>query len=197
VDAVVAQVRRRRPELDVTVGYLDHGPPSITDAVDADCIGVPLLLTSGYHVRVDLPAQSTNATVAKAIGPDPALAQALAGRLGEAGYDDRSPVVLAAAGSSDDRALDDVRAMASHLAELLDVEVTAAFVASGSPRLDETRARAVSSYLLAPGAFHDAVRASGAHVVSAPLGAHPVVADLVLARYDAVRGQTPGRTAPA
>jgi len=43
--------------------------------------------------------------------------------------------------------------------------------------------------------FHDAVVAAGAAVTSAPIGAHPAVADIVLKRYDA--GQVPGRTAPA
>ncbi|MDQ1686146.1 MAG: hypothetical protein QOC82_2883, partial [Frankiaceae bacterium] len=46
-------------------------------------------------------------------------------------------------------------------------------------------------YLLAPGVFHDAAVASGAAIVSAPLGAHPALAELVLARYDAALTRTP------
>ena len=57
-------------------------------------------------------------------------------------------------------------------------------------------AEVVSSYLLAPGAFHDLAVAGGAPVVSQPIGDHPVVAQLLLTRYDAAR-QVPGRTAPA
>jgi hypothetical protein len=55
----------------------------------------------------------------------------------------------------------------------------------------------VSSYLLAPGAFYDQAFTTHAQVVSAPIGAHSVVAEIVLARYDAAIGQVPGRMAPA
>jgi sirohydrochlorin ferrochelatase len=201
VQSVAARVRLLRPLLEVRVGYLEHGPPAVGD-VAADGVLVPLLLASGYHVLRDLPAQAPGAVVSAPVGPDERLATALADRLREAGYDEPSPVVLAAAGSSDDRALDDVRIAARQLADLLGVEVAAAFVSAGSPRVAEaiaaTPAAAVASYLVAPGAFHDAVVATGASVVSAPIGDHPLVADVVLDRYDqCVLGQPPGRTAPA
>jgi len=187
VQAVAARVRRLRPQLEVRVGYLEHGPPTVAD-VAADGVLVPLLLASGFHVWRDLPAQAPDAAVTAAVGPDERLAGALAERLREAGYDGGGPVVLAAAGSSDERALDDVRAAARQLATRLGVEVTPAFVSAGSPRLDEALAAtsrvAVASYLVAPGAFHDAVVATGAGVVSAPIGDHPAVADVVLSRYD-------------
>jgi len=196
VDSVAAQTRQLRPALAVRIGYLDHGPPWIADVTDDRCVVVPLLLARGYHVRVDIPEQAPSATVAEAVGPDPLLARALIERLQQAGYDGAEPVVLAGAGSSDDEALADVRAMAAHLADRLGVEVTAAFVSAGSPLLSEVSPRVVASYLLAPGAFHDAVGTAGARVVSAPIGDHPVVARLVLARYDAAT-QVPGRMAPA
>jgi len=195
VESIAAQTRELRPALDVRVGYLDHGPPFIADVADARCVVVPLLLARGYHVRSDIPEQAPSSTIAEAVGPDPLLARALVDRLKEAGYDGAEPVVLAAAGSSDDEALADVRAMADHLADRLHVAVTAAFVSAGSPLLSEVSPRVVASYLLAPGAFHDAVGTAGAQVVSAPIAAHPVVARLVLARYDAA--QVPGRIAPA
>lgn len=196
VEAVAQQVRALRAGVDVRIGYLDHGPPSITDVVEARCVVVPLLLSGGYHVRIDIPAQAAGCVLAAPLGPDPLLAIALADRLTEAGYDGSSPVVLAAAGSSDERALDDARAVAGFLAERLGVEVTAAFVSAGSPRVADVGATVMSSYLLAPGSFHDAVGSAGADVVSAPVGDHPVVARLVLARYDEAT-QVPGRTAPA
>ena len=196
VSSIAAQVRRLRPDLDVRVGYLEHGPTLLAEVVDAGCVVVPLLLTSGYHVRVDIPAQVSGVTIAIAVGPDAALAIALADRLFEAGYDGRGAVVLAAAGSSDPRANTEVNDAARHLAARLDVDVTCAFLSASSPRLDEVNPQVVSSYLLAPGAFHDAAIATNAPLVSAPLGAHPVLAELVLARYDAA-AQVPGRTAPA
>ena len=199
VQAVAARVRELRPQLEVRVGYLEHGPPSVPD-VASDGVLVPLLLASGFHVLRDLPSQAPGSMVSPAVGPDDRLAIALRDRLHEAGYDGTAPVVLAAAGSSDERALDDVRTAASQLADVLDVDVTAAFVSAGSPSLAEalaaTPGAAVASYLVAPGAFHDAVAATGASIVSAPMGDHPAVAEVVLSRYDEL-GQPPGRTAPA
>ena len=187
VEAVAARVRAMRPDIDVRIGYLEHGPPHVADVATGGVL-VPLLLASGYHVRVDLPAQAPGGQVARAVGPDERLATALAGRLRQAGYAGGAPVVLAAAGSSDDSALEDVRVAAHQLSTVLDVEVTAAFVSAGSPRLADVVASsppvAVSSYLVAPGAFHDTVAASGAAIVAEPIGDHPAVADVVLSRYD-------------
>lgn len=177
------------------VGYLDHGPPAIADVVDESCVVVPLLLSGGYHVRVDIPDQASGRVITDAVGPDPLLAVALADRLRAVGYDGAEPVVLAAAGSSDERALDDVRTVAGFLATHLGVEVTTAFVSGGMPRLSGISPQVLASYLLAPGMFHDAVAAAGAAVTSAPIGAHPVIAQIVLARWDSA--QVPGRTAPA
>jgi hypothetical protein len=72
-------------------------------------------------------------------------------------------------------------------------------VSAGKPRLGDLRPRAVASYLLAPGRFADTVAACGAAVVAQPIGAHRVLAEIVLDRYlEAVgAGQPPGRTAPA
>jgi sirohydrochlorin ferrochelatase len=193
--AVAARVRSLRPGLEVAVGYLEHGPP-LESALAPGCVVVPLLLSSGFHVRVDLPAQAPGATVSRAVGPDARLTAALVDRLREAGYDGTAPVVLAAAGSADERSLDDVRTAAAMLAEALGSPVEAAFVSAGSPRLADLSPVAVASYLLAPGAFQDAVQGCGAQVVGAPIGDHPAVADVVLARYDEA-AQVPGRTAPA
>jgi sirohydrochlorin ferrochelatase len=198
VDAVAEQVRALRHGLDVAVGYLEHGPPSLPDVVEPGCVVVPLLLSSGFHVRTDIPEQAPGVTVAAAVGPDPALTDALADRLREAGWDGSGPLVLAAAGSSDERALDDVRRAAGLLGDRLGVEVGVGLVSAGEPRLADLSPTAVASYLIAPGAFHDAVRAGGAPVIAKPIGAHPAVAGIVLRRYDDVlAAQTPGRTAPA
>jgi len=193
VEEIAASVRRRRPELDVTIGYLDHGPPHVEDVADA--VVVPLLLSAGFHVRVDLPARAPRATITTAVGPDPLLCLALADRLALAGYDGSAPATLVAAGSADERSLDDVRRQAAMLAAHLGVEVRAAFLSAGEPRVDALEPDVVASYLLAPGVFHDKLAAAGATVLSAPLGAHPALADVLLNRYD--DAQVPGRTAPA
>jgi sirohydrochlorin ferrochelatase len=180
----------------VRVGYLEHGPPHVGDVVEPGVVVVPLLLTSGYHVRVDLPAQAADVTQAAAIGPDPRIAVALGQRLREAGYDS-GPVTLAAAGSADLRALADVSAAATQLAEVIGAPVRAAFVSAGEPRLADVAPQVVSTYLLAPGLFADKVAACGARIVAEPLRAHPLLAEIVLDRYSTARGQPPGRIAPA
>jgi sirohydrochlorin ferrochelatase len=176
-------VRALRPGVSVSIGLLDHGPPYVSD-VRPGTVAVPLLLSSGYHVRVDLPAQAPHAVVTAAVGPDPRLCVALADRLAEAGYGGAGAVVLAAAGSADARSRADVATQGRLLAEHLGVGVTVAYVAAGEPKLADVEADVVATYLLAPGHFHDAIRACGATVVGAPLGDHPALAEVVLARYD-------------
>jgi sirohydrochlorin ferrochelatase len=94
-------------------------------------------------------------------------------------------VVLAAPGSADPSAIGDVETAAAQLAGILDVPVSAAYVSAGAPALTEVTAVAVASYVLAPGHFAAQIAACGAAIVSAPIGADPRVAELILARYDA------------
>jgi sirohydrochlorin ferrochelatase len=171
VSALTALVRERRPSLDVRAGYLEHGPPHLPDVVSPDAVVVPLLLSSGYHVRVDIPRQAPGCVVAGAMGPDPRIATVLARRLREAGW------------------AEDVAVAGRQLAEQLGQPVTVGFVAAGRPRLVDLPApAAVASYLLAPGQFQDAVARCGAAVVAEPLGAAPELAEVVLDRYDAAVG---------
>ena len=91
----------------------------------------------------------------------------------------------------------DARAQAALLAAHVGAPVRAAFASAGQPAVDEAVAAltaraggpvAVASYLLAPGVFHDRLRASGAAWVSAPLGDHPAVAGLIVERFRYVTG---------
>jgi sirohydrochlorin ferrochelatase len=187
--AVVAdladQVRRTRPDLDVRVGYLEHGPPHLREVAGAGTVVVPLLLSSGYHVEADIPTQAGGAVIATAIGPDPRLVPVLAARLREAGWTAGTPVVLAATGSTEAAALQEVRDIGPRLSVALGgVDVTVAFVSAGSPKLaDLPPAAAVSSYLLAPGHYSRILARSGAGLVGAPLGAAAELAEIVLDRY--------------
>jgi len=167
----------------VRVGYLDHGPPHVPDVAEPGAVAVPLLLSAGYHVRVDLPEQAPDVVVTQAVGPDERLAAALAERLHEAGYDGTGPVTLAAAGSADERSREDVAVAAQQLSKHLGVAVDVAYVAAGEPSLQDLRPRVASTYLLAPGVFADAVAQCGAEVIAAPIGAHPLVAEVILDRY--------------
>jgi sirohydrochlorin ferrochelatase len=135
---------------------------------------------------------------AAALGPDPLLVEALADRLAQAESDvasDRSdPVVLAAAGSSDRRSHADAEAMARMLAARLDRPVVPAYNTAARPSVGASvaglrraghRCVSVATYLLWPGRFAAEVAACGADFVAAPIGVHPALAQLVLARYDA------------
>jgi sirohydrochlorin ferrochelatase len=101
-------------------------------------------------------------------------------------------VILAAAGSSDPRALRDVRSAARMLSSLVRTTVRIAYVATGSPRVPEVvatlRAQGarrvfIASYLLADGLFHARLAEAGADGVSAPLGVTDSIVDLVTQRY--------------
>jgi sirohydrochlorin ferrochelatase len=186
IEAVASAVQLARPEIDVRIGYLDHGPPLLADIQTDGVVVVPMLLASGYHVRVDIPAQAPGAVVAAAIGPDPLVAVAVRDRLVEAGYDGSTAIVLAAAGSSDPAALADVGVAAAQLARVTGSTVTTAFVSAGEPRLAQLDVAdaALATYLLAPGVFYNEIAACAAAVISKPIGDHPALAEVVLNRYD-------------
>ena len=197
IRGLARQVRRLAPILDVRVAFIGHAEPSLPaelDAAGADAVVVPLLLSSGYHLTADISgaASSTGARVAGPLGPDELLLTALTARLSEAGVPDGTPIVLAAAGSSDPAAAADVSKQADLLAERLRVPVTAAFASAARPTVAEAVADlreltgkpvAVASYLLAPGQFQDHLADSGADWVTAPLGGSPALAALVIERY--------------
>jgi sirohydrochlorin ferrochelatase len=185
ISSLASLVAKSRPGLDVRIGYLEHGPPDLLSVAEPGCVVVPVLLTSGFHVRSDIPAQAPQSIIAQAVGPDQRITTILARRLQAAGWQRESPLVLAATGSSDLRGLADVHQVARDLGDELGLEVTAAFLSDGEPSLADTPAAAVASYLLAPGHFADEVARCGAPIVAAPLGADPLIAEIVADRYDA------------
>jgi sirohydrochlorin ferrochelatase len=144
---------------------------------------VPLLLSAGYHVFVDLAESAAEAplptTVTAALGPDTRLVEVLAQRLAEAGLRASDAVVLAAAGSSDDRAVADCRTMGELLATRLGRPVTVGFISAAAPALPRAVSLAreanpaarvvVATYLLAPGYFASLAEQAGADVVTLPL----------------------------
>jgi sirohydrochlorin ferrochelatase len=189
--ALVKAIRARRPEVTVRTAYLELAEPLLKDVLDEPAVVVPLLLSAGYHVHVDIPGVARGHTIAAALGPSPLLVDALADRLREAGWRD-GPVVLAAAGSTDPRAVEDSRTVGRMLSDALVTDVTTSFVSAAAPTVEEAcagRQVTVATYLLAPGFFADkVVAAAGSAPCSAPLGDHPAVADLVWQRYDEALG---------
>lgn len=203
VAGVLDGVRRLRPGLDVRPAFVDVQEPDVADVVGQvvgegrDAVVVPLLLSAGYHVHVDIAAAVAGrpAVSAGALGPDPRLVACLVDRLREAGAGRGDAVVLAAAGSSDVRAVRAVEVMAEALGHArAGAPVVAAYGSAARPRVRDAVAglRAsgaqrvvVASYLLAPGWFHDRVGDAGADLVTAPLAPDVRVLDVVLDRYDA------------
>ena len=196
IEAIARRVRGHG--IDVRVAYADVVRPSVADVLTPEAVVVPAFLAAGYHVRVDLPSQVDSAVPAPHLGV--AVVEAAHDRLLEAGLRTGDAVVLAAAGSSDDRATAEVRQAADELAERLGVPVTVGYVAGSAPKLAEVVAElaaqgrrvAVASWLLAPGLFHTRALACGADVVAAPIGDHPVVAKELVRNYRR-RGANPGQ----
>ena len=165
--------------------FVELASPLLVSVLESDepSVVVPLLLSTGYHVREDL------AVVAgRALGPDPLLAAAQVSRLLAAGASPGAPAVMVAAGSRDPLATRDLRQAAGLLAEAWGAPVRLATLGGlGRRPCDVVRpGDVVSPYLLAPGFFatrcRDESLAAGASVLADVIGPHPRVVDLVVAR---------------
>jgi sirohydrochlorin ferrochelatase len=225
--ALATVVAAARPGLSVRAAFLEHAlprPAQMLAALEGEgrpgAVVVPLLMTSAYHGRVDIPALLAAAradglrmpvAVADVLGPvagevHPSLMAGLCRRLSEVdgadgGFD---AVVLAAAGTRDTAARETVAYAGAALGERLGVPVEAAYASAAAPTPGEAVARlraagarrvAVAAYFLAPGRLYetaaDSARAAGAVGVAAPLCDAAELADLVLARADAAAAPTP------
>lgn len=183
-------------DVPVEVAFADVLQPdvrAVVRAVDGPCVVVPVFLAAGYHVRVDIPEQigdCSGVVLTSPVGVD--AVPAVRDRLREAGFRRGDAVVLAAAGSSDSRALADVRRAAALLGAS-----AVGYVATASPRVGEVvagmrlrfpgRRVVVASWLLAPGVFHSSLAECGADLVSEPVGAHPFLVDALVRRYYGAR----------
>ncbi|WUJ75271.1 sirohydrochlorin chelatase [Kribbella soli] len=198
VHDLVREMARQRPDLPISLGFVDVDLPALPElmrrvvADSNEAVVVPLLLSSGYHVYVDVAAEVERypgqVHAAAALGPDPVLADILADRLGDLSRIDH--VVLAAAGSSDPRALLDCEQTADLLSHRINRPVRVGYISGAGERLPAVLARtpgrvAVATYLLAPGFFETLVcRHAHGRAVAPPLGADPRLAALAVRRYD-------------
>ncbi|GAB3254246.1 sirohydrochlorin chelatase [Arthrobacter pigmenti] len=207
----IHQLRRdiaaQRPGLDVREAYVDVQHPQLPAVLDglpagAPAVVVPLLLSVGFHTKVDI-ARAVRARredptggptgAAKPLGPDDRLAALLQRRLQEAKVPDSEPVVLAAAGSSRSDAAAAVEDVAERLRQLRETDVVVGYGASARPTVAEAvtelraanKHAAIASYLLAPGYFHDQLAKAGADVVTVPLLPDDSLAQIALDRFDA------------
>ncbi|MFL6074413.1 MAG: sirohydrochlorin chelatase [Mycobacteriales bacterium] len=210
-EIAAAVARRLGGAVPVALAYADVRPPGIAEVLaglplsGTPTVVVPAFLAAGYHVRVDVPREvarggRSGVLVAEPLGPAAGAVAAVADRLAEAGRKPADRVVLAAAGSSDSGARAEVRRAAAALSARLPgpvrTPVEVGYLATGQPSVEEAVAGlkaagrtgdrvAVASWLLAPGLFHRRALRSGAAVVSAPIGTHPLLIDLIARRYRA------------
>jgi sirohydrochlorin ferrochelatase len=207
---LAAQVAAARADVTVSLCFLDVVEPLLATALD-ECAGepvvvLPLLLSAGYHMHTDIPAVIAgrrNVCVARHLGPDPLVVDVVAERLAAArGMIRPATTVLAGIGSSRESARAEVdvaaEALASRVGRPVSVlalfgDVRAALAALAFPV-------EVGVYLLADGEFLDGLRVAAAGlpvVVAEPIGVHPALVSLVLARYDEAVGRPdPAGAAP-
>lgn len=211
IHALLDGVLVARRDLDVREAFVDVQEPEVADVVAqvlrdngsdgagrASAVVVPLLLSGGYHVHVDI-ARAVEpfpgrAVAAPALGPDPRLDDLLLTRLAEIGTGASDAVVVAAAGSSDPRSSEAVETVATALAAVLPGPVSVGYGSAARPSVPEAVAAArargatrvvIASYLLAPGYFHDRLFEAGADLVTAPLAPDRRLVEVVLDRYTA------------
>jgi len=202
--AVAGQLRRLRPWLEVREAFCEQTSPNLLEVLahSADPVVTPLLLASAYHARVDIPAMIAESTVRQAdvLGEDERLRQVMHQRLAESGVsrdDSELGVLVVAVGSS----WDAVNARTAGVADALAAQTrwagaVTAFATGPRPSVEAAAQRlrrrgaariVIAPWFLAHGRITDRV-ANFAHAngiaMAEPLGAHPLVAETVLDRFD-------------
>jgi sirohydrochlorin ferrochelatase len=187
----------------VQVAFVDVLGPTPSEVLSRAAAGgrpaivVPAFLSRGYHVRSDLPAHIAasghpHVVATPALGPSGEIARIVADQLTKCGWRPGDSVMMAAAGTTDPHARADLHIAATTLSALVGSRVRLAFAATGDPyvgdavaaaRRDGARRVVVASYLLADGLFQERLQASGADLVTRPLGTHPGLARLVANRF--------------
>lgn len=179
--------------------YVELCDPLFADVVAASTeptLVVPLLLSTGFHVRHDLPEMAGDAggplVLGRQLGPHRLLAEVQVARLLAAGAVPGTRAVLVAAGSSDPLATRDLTRAAELLAARWGGPVGVATLSALGRRPAEVvqPGDVVSPYLLSPGLFATRLRAesleAGAAVVADVMGAHALVVELVVQRATAL-----------
>lgn len=208
---IARAVAAARPDEGVRCAFLDFESPGLGEvlaeaaAADRPCLVIPLLLTPAYHARIDIPAI---VDVARSRGADVEIAPSLGSpggrdRLAEA-LADRLPrhpvdgVVVAAAGSRDERALAIVDDVAAALQSRLGVPCRAGYASGAGASVAEAVSALVASgarnvgvamYFVAPGVLPERAitqaRDLGVSAIAPPIGSAPALVELMLERVDA------------
>ena len=203
---VAHTVRMMRRDVDVRVAFCEQNSPNLRDVLAAtghDAVVVPLLLADAYHARVDIPAMirgsGSASRQADVLGEDDRLIAVLRQRLTHAGVSQLDPdvgVLVTAVGSSRPQANARTALVADDLVQHTRWTATTAFATGPHPTLPEAadilRERGASRLVIAPwflahGRITDRIAEYACAqriLMSAPLGAHRLVADTVLDRFD-------------
>jgi sirohydrochlorin ferrochelatase len=202
--SITAQASRRLGGVPSVASYVElclPGFEKVMAANEVPTVVVPLLLSTGHHMRHDLPTAIARSQppvrMSRPLGPHPLLAEVMCLRLRAAGARRGDPVVMVAAGSNDPDADIDLAAAGRMLRARWGAPVRVATVGgNGRSPVDviaEARADgrvAVAPYLLARGHFEQRIKALATVLrvssIAEVLGAHPLVADLVVRRYRAL-----------
>jgi sirohydrochlorin ferrochelatase len=209
--AVAGLLERMRPGLDVRVAFCEQNSPGLVHVLTGlrgtrGVVVTPLLLADAYHARVDIPRQIARSggghrvRQADVLGEDDRLVSVLRERLtglGVCGFDDTVGVLVVAIGSSDPAANARTARVAPQLAAGTQwAGATTAFATRPEPSLAEAASRlrrrgarrlVIAPWFLAPGRITDRVQAYARDVgiaMAPPLGAHRLVAETVLDRFD-------------
>lgn len=207
---VVARLRRMRPGLDVRLAFLELCAPNFIDVLTGlpdsrHAVITPLLLTSAYHARLDIPEQiartgAVGVRQADVLGEDDRLISVLHERLADlevSPHDHGLGVLVVAIGSSNTTVNARTAQVASRLAAGTRwAGATMAFAtgpeasvaeAAGQLRRHGARRLIIAPWFLAPGRITDRVYSYAQEngiPMAPPLGAHRLVAETVLNRYD-------------
>lgn len=194
---LIEQVKRFRPEIEIHLCFLEHTKPSffrVIELVSGSPIVVPLLLSRGYHVSVDIQKSCIKHGLrfTPPLGPDPILSEVISERLREAGAPFGTPVLLAAAGSRFREGIEDVELVAGDLRNKLLAPIKIGYLNSCNNPVAEAADKlrsefgefAIAPYLLSSGNFKTLANSVAAQWTASPLGSNPKIADLILKRYD-------------
>ncbi|WP_305091869.1 sirohydrochlorin chelatase [Prescottella sp. R16] len=196
--------------LDLNAPSVDRVVDTVAAEGHSSAIVVPLLLGSAFHARVDLPGILAAARTrhprlelvqADVLGGDRLLLDALRDRIADTGAaadDPETGVVLAAVGSSNADANRRVHRLTTVLGAGTRWPMSVCFATAARPSVEQAisslrvqgaRRVVIAPWFLAPGLLTDrlgaaALAADPGVVFADPIGAHPNLAAVALARYD-------------
>lgn len=155
---LLREVQKRHPDYDVSIGYIEHSEPPMSDVLAAaadmhsDVIVLPFLLFAAGHAKSDIPEAITEAQsnhpntmfhYKSVIGVDDRMVRLVRDRIDACGtiMEPDTSVIVVGRGASDPEALDGFKQIAERLRQRHEFHtVDAAFYAIASPSVDDVLA---------------------------------------------------------